>query len=112
MHRYILAQSAHLYKGSTETEFESNYHSDLDQCNFSHFAAVNLGILMTIYCLALKVHMMSGEGFGMVDNFSGGVCRNSRAGSGILFCESDGRFDGADILFVGYSQIQTTDNCQ
>jgi len=55
MHRYILAESAHACQESSETEFESNYHSDLDQSNFSHFAGVKLGILMIIYCLALTV---------------------------------------------------------
>ena len=48
----------------------------------------------------------SGEGFVMVDSFSGGVCGNSRAESGILLCESD----GVDIPFVGYSQIRITEN--
>ena len=50
--------------------------------------------------------MASGEGFVMVDSFSGGVCGNSRTESGILLCESD----GVDIPFVGYSQIRITEN--
>lgn len=55
MHRYMQAQSAHTHQDSSETEFESDYHSDLDQSNFSHFAAVKLGLLMIIYCVALTV---------------------------------------------------------
>ena len=76
MHRYILAESAHACQESSETEFESNYHSDLDQSNFSHFAAVKLSILMIIYCLALTVCGVW-QGFVMSNSLFAGVCSNS-----------------------------------
>ena len=55
MHRYMQARSAHSYQDSSETEFESDYHADFNQGDFSHFAAVKLGFLMIIYCVALTV---------------------------------------------------------